>query len=126
MDNDIHKQLDAEFAEAWKPKPGTKIVGVITDVTARDSGYGEYPIVTLEVAGGDRVALHCFHEVLRGELARIAPKLGDEIGVKYLGQHPEKGYHQYKVARAGTGSFDWARFSDEDAVEEVKSDDVPF
>lgn len=126
MSNDIHEQLDGEFAEAWKPTKGAKIVGVVTDVTSRDGGYGEYPIVTIKTGDGD-LAVHCFHEVLRGELARIAPKVGDEIGIRYLGKHPEKGYHQYKVARAGTGAFDWSRFSDEDTVEAVKSDDsVPF
>ena len=125
MSNDIHQQLDAEFAEPWKPKTGDKVIGVITDVTTRDGGYGEYLIVSLKTGGGE-VAVHAFHEVLRAELARIAPKPGDEIGIRYLGKHPEKGYHSYKVARAGTGAFDWGRFSDQDAVEGVEPDDLGF
>ena len=106
----IQDQLDREFAPAWKPASGDKIVGTVTDLTSREGEYGTYPIVTLNT--GDReVALHCFHEVLANELARIAPKVGDRVGVKYVGKDPDKGYHRYRVRRDGDGdTFDWGRF----------------
>jgi hypothetical protein len=123
----IQDQLDREFAPAWKPAPGDKIVGTVTDLTTRDGEYGRYPIVTLNTGTGE-VALHCFHEVLANELARIAPKVGDQVGVKYVGKDPDKGYHRYRVRRGGDGdTFDWGRFGDAGhAGEEVNPDEFGF
>jgi len=66
--------------------------------------------------------------------------VGDHLGVKYVGKHPERGYHRYRVTRGGDGdSFDWGRFGD--PVSEVSDivgdtaglpqsggsdDDIPF
>lgn len=108
----IDDQLDVDYAEAWKPGDGDKLVGIVVDVSERDGTYGAYPIVTLRTAEGDELAVHAFHEVLANELARIAPKPGDEIGVKYLGKHPERGYHRYRVRRSGaTAEVSWAKYA---------------
>jgi hypothetical protein len=123
----IQDELDRDFAPAWKPAPGDKVVGTVTDLTSRDGEYGTYPIVTLNTGDGE-VALHCFHEVLANELARIAPKVGDQLGVKYVGRHPERGYHIYRVRRAGDESFDWGRFGDTsgDPGPSAADDDIEF
>jgi hypothetical protein len=115
--SNLQDQLDAEFAPAWRPAPGEKVVGTVVALDTRDGAFGRYPIVTLNT-GGEEVALHAFHEVLANELARLAPKIGDELGVKYLGQHTEKGYHQYRVRRAGgSGGFAWGEFGTPDEGE---------
>ena len=117
----IHDELDREFAPAWKPQPGDKLVGIVTDLSVRDGTYGQYPIITLR--GGDgELAVHAFHEVLQNELGRVAPKLGDHIGIKYVGKDPDKGYHRYRVRRDGDESFDWGRFGDPDTA---AGSDVP-
>lgn len=110
--SNLQDQLDADYAEAWKPKPGESIVGVVVDVTEREGSYGAYPIVTLRTESGEERALHAFHEVLAGELAKLAPKPGDELGVKYLGKHPERGYHRYRARRSGTtAEVSWAKYA---------------
>jgi hypothetical protein len=124
----IYDELDREYAPAWRPTPGDKLAGTVTDITARDGEYGRYAIVTLNTGDGE-VALHCFHEVLANEFARIAPKVGDEVGVKYVGKDPDKGYHRYRVRRAGDGdSFDWGRYGapDDPGPEHSDDDEVPF
>ena len=32
----IHDELDREFAPAWKPQPGDKLVGIVTDLSVRE------------------------------------------------------------------------------------------
>jgi len=121
-DSKILDELDRDFSPAWRPQPGEKVAGIVTDQTERDGGFGRYPIVTMRQENGEEIALHCFHEVLQGELARIAPKVGDMIGVAYRGKHPERGYHQYRVRRAGGDSgVDWGRYSaDTPAAEDTE------
>jgi hypothetical protein len=125
--NSITDRLDAEHAPGWRPAAGEKVVGTVVALDEREGAYGSYPIVTLNTAEGE-VALHAFHEVLANELARVSPKLGDEIGVKYLGQHAEKGYHQYRVRRADEGSdFNWGRYGAPAEPEAGGTDDhLPF
>lgn len=116
-DNQIDADLDRDYAEAWRPSPGDKLVGVVVDISARDGSFGRYPIVTVRTAEGEELAIHAFHEVLAGELARIAPKVGDEIGVKYQGKH-ERGYHKYRATRAGsTAEIDWSEFTGDGTTE---------
>jgi hypothetical protein len=111
----LDDRLDADYAAAWRPNPGDKVIGTVTALDVRDGTYGAYPIVTLDTEDGE-VALHCFHEVLANELAKIAPKIGDRVGVKYAGKHPERGYHIYRVQRDGDDTeFAWGRFGGETA-----------
>jgi hypothetical protein len=39
----IYEDLDREFAPAWRPQPGDKLVGTVTDLTAREGEYGRIP-----------------------------------------------------------------------------------
>ena len=45
---------DLDYAEAWSPEPGEIIAGTVVEITTRDGGYGDYPIVTLETDEGAR------------------------------------------------------------------------
>jgi hypothetical protein len=121
----INDELDREFAPAWKPQPGDKLVGIITDLSSREGEYGVYAICTVRTEDGE-FAAHAFHEVLANELARIAPEVGDHIGIKYLGMDPGKGYHNYRVRRGGDETFDWTRFGDTSPETNDSSDDSDF
>jgi len=101
-----------QFAPAWRPEPGDKLVGNVTELSERDGAFGVYPIVTVRQSNGEELAIHAFHDVLQNELARIAPKHGDEIGVKYEGKDADRGYHRYRVRRAGSDAgLAWSKYA---------------
>ena len=120
-------EKDLEFPEAWRPKVGDCLIGTVVSTDERDGEYGTYPIVTVETRDGKRLAVHAFHTVARGELARLRPKVGDEIGIKYHGKDAERGYERYtmRVDRPGAEP-DWDRI-EADAGSELASaaDETP-
>ena len=111
-------EQDLEFPEAWRPKQGEFLIGKVVSLDDRDGEYGSYPIVTVETKDGRRLAFHAFHTVARGELARLRPKIGDDLGVKYHGKDAERGYERYtmRVDRPGAEP-DWDRHAAETANE---------
>lgn len=110
---------------SWKPEPGDTVTGSIADISEHDAGYGKYPIVELDTDSGT-VTIHAFHDVLKNELARLAPDIGDSVTITYRGKH-EKGYHLYRV-RGGDGrgrGIDWGRYGDSGTPEPPPASDVP-
>ena len=110
-------------ATSWKPQPGDTVSGRIEDISEHDAGYGKYPILELATETGT-VSVHCFHDVLKNELARLAPDIGDSVTLTYKGRHPDKGYHQYRV-RDGDGKgrgINWGSYGEASAPEPPASD----
>ena len=106
----IRDQLDSpfSFAEAWRPSKGDKLVGTVTALNMRDGEYGAYPVVTIREQGGGEYAAHAFHDVLKNELTRVRPQVGEQLGIAYDGKHPERGYHVYRVVSDSTPTgVDW-------------------
>lgn len=103
-------EYENDYAESWKPQPGNEVQGTLTAVGMNDAGWGPYPIVTLEDEGGTRLAVHAFHDVLKAELSKRSPKIGDSLWIKYLGKPEGKNYHAYKVRGGQEPEFDWAQF----------------
>jgi hypothetical protein len=91
------------LAEAWRPAKGDTLVGEVVDIDDRSTDYGEpYKVVTVRTDEGAEFAVHAFHTVLRREMKKRAPQIGDKIGIAYHGQsEPAKaglsGAHLYKV-----------------------------
>lgn len=116
MPKDIMDRLDQD-ATGWRPEIGDKVVGKVVEISERDGEWGTYPLVVLELDGGELIALHAFHQVFKSELARLRPSEGDRLGVKYLGIPPGKRYESYRVAleRASGTSVgpDWDRMGAE-------------
>jgi hypothetical protein len=118
-------QVEGTESGAWVPKEnGDRIEGRVVDVTSTDAGWGPYPIVTLRTAQGIERDVHAYHTVLRKELARRHPKIGDEITIVFQGVseptvdakgNKRSGAKLYKV-RGGRGAgYDWnADLSPED------------
>lgn len=105
--------MTEEFeSHSWRPTAGDEITGKLISVEARESGYGPYPMLALDVDGSE-VSVHAFHTVLRTELAKRRPKPGDELTIKYLGKTPDskdrKGYHSYRVLGGQPMNYDWSR-----------------
>jgi hypothetical protein len=132
----LNERLDTE-AEAWRPKPGAKVIGEVIDVDTRTTEFGVYPMITIRTDGGDEIAVHGFHTVLRNELAKRPPRLGERLGIKYLGKH-DKGYENYRVVFEQATPPDWNRIAVEavanvvgEGVEEpvtpaTAGNDIPF
>lgn len=108
---DLADRLDAEYAEAWRPNPGDKIVGTIATIEMFTGQYEPYPIVTVDTDDGPR-SVHAFHTVLRSELAGKKPQPGDRIGIKYRGKS-DKGYESYRVVVESDRRVDWDRVGHE-------------
>lgn len=101
-----------DFAAGWRPEQkGDKAAGRVVDITVGQGGYDPYPIVTVENDAGEQTAIHAFHTVLRGELAKRRPQVGDEISVTYLGKRDVKGgrgdYHAYRVTGGQAQPYNW-------------------
>lgn len=135
--------LDREYAPGWRPAEGEIVRGTVVgvDLGSRDLDYGggHYPIVTLRLASGfaatlkdgttsEEVALHAIHRQLAGKLAAIEPKVGDVIGVKYVGEPLGSARaKRYRVDRTSSGDgepsaeVNWSdyRFADADTPTSV-------
>ena len=108
------------YAPAWTPTAGDVIRGVVVDLDRADTQYqAAVPIVTVDgqaedpESGDTRVAVWCSPTVLRNEMEKARPQIGDLIAVSYLGpiydtSHEIK-YHRYSVeniTRPAAG-FSW-------------------
>ena len=111
-------RLELGSAPAWRPdqEDADLLVGTVVDIDRGTSEYEPYPLLTIEKEDGSgQVAVHAFHTVLKNELIRQQPQIGERIGIKFLGEQATKpgsrfksfiGY-RVKVDRAA-GNFDWA------------------
>lgn len=108
----LEEELDHN-PKPWKPVPGGKVIGRVIEVDVLSSKFGgSYPLVTIETDLGEQIAVHGFHSVLKSELARKRPKVGDRLGIKFLGQSEKVDYLGYTVrierAEPEAESVDWA------------------
>lgn len=97
---DLFQELEdytGEFPPAWRPEPGDVLVGKVVRYDRGFTMYGEVRTVTIERDNGERVAVWLSSTVLLNEFAKQKPKPGERIGLKYLGMHPDRGYHRYKL-----------------------------
>lgn len=114
QDREREEDEDNGFATAWRPeRKGDRVKGNVAEIALIDpGGQGAYPCVTLTTTEGP-VAVHAFHTVLRRELARRAPKIGDEIEVIYLGKVAggsyDREYHNYRASGGQAREFDWSQ-----------------
>jgi hypothetical protein len=103
--------LDRDPPPGWRPEEGEKLVGVLVSVGMSNEGdYGSYPIAVVRREDGSEVAVHAFHEVLRSELQRAKPNIGDTVGIKYLGVPDGVTYNSYRVLvdRPAGATVDWS------------------
>jgi hypothetical protein len=92
------------------------ITGPVVDYGTRDryEGDGQYDVITLDVDGVGRVAIHCQATVLERQMHAARPfKFGDVLTVNYLGEvtgKNDRAYHNYQVLteREVGGEIQWA------------------
>ena len=118
-DFDINKALDADYPESYRfEEEGQKLVGIFRRVDTGQTEYGETRILVLEVEGKE-VGVWLFHEALTSQLKKAKPKVGQQVGLKYLGKKQGKGrysYHNYRVVTEPQegASFDWDALGDDE------------
>ncbi|WP_370325268.1 hypothetical protein [Euzebya sp.] len=103
----------------WAPTDGEVLDGriVALDVGTSKQDGEPYPLVVLQTDDGDEITVHGHHRVLKEELAKRAPRVGDQLRITYLGKRtPEGGGRSYAAYRVEGGSnpFTWNLFRDPD------------
>jgi hypothetical protein len=100
MTRDLDSELDHETGEwpaAWKPKPGDKLVGIIRRYSVGTGMYGPVRTCILELMNGSRVSVWLSSAVLLSLFERERPKIGERIGIKFLGKHQTKAYKLFAL-----------------------------
>lgn len=114
----LEDRLESGLPSAWRPdqEDADLLIGKVVDIQVGTSDYDPYPLLVVQSDDGSEKAIHGFHTVLRNELMRQKPQIGERIGIKYLGEQATKpgskfksfiGY-RVKVERE-LGSFDWSK-----------------
>lgn len=97
-------------APAWRPDPGTTIVGEVIGLSMRTGDYGPYPVITYEVDGGLVINIHAFHTMLRERLAELQTDIGVKQIITYNGMREKnkpnakgevESYHDYYIENYG-------------------------
>jgi len=89
-----------EFPPAWKPVPGEILVGTVEAYDIATGKYGESKVcVVKDQAEGPFIAVYLSSTVLLQEFMKLRPKIGEQVGIRYLGKNTEgdNAYHRYKV-----------------------------
>jgi hypothetical protein len=94
--------VDKDYAEGWKPEAGDYLEGEIIEISKRDGGYGDYPIITVRQDDGNELAWHASPTIAKAQVADKQPNVGDRIGILYKGKLPKKSdpkveQHVYRV-----------------------------
>lgn len=128
----LEERLSRE-PEGWRPSPGDQLIGTVLDIDTRTSDYGEgvYPLLLVETTDDKLYAVHAFHTVLKSELARRRPNIGDRIGIRYSGIPDGKKYEHYRVElERPTVAPDWdaiGQAADDELVDDLdEPDEKPF
>lgn len=116
IENDMiayEERMRLRKAKAWMPEPGTTIRATVIGMSMRDGDYGPYPVITYRKSDGEIVAVHVFHQVLKGQLADLKTDIGVEQYITYLGKTEKNKpteaeikdnrttYHDYDVENVG-------------------------
>jgi hypothetical protein len=84
---------------AWKPVPGEVLVGTVAAYDTYVGKYGESKVCILRDQAEDTlISVYLSPTVLFNEFKKIRPKIGEKVGIRYLGKaEGDDGYHRYKV-----------------------------
>ena len=102
-ERDLARELEevpAAPTRTWRADVGDSVIGRVYAVEQVTSKYGsglQTRIVIDEDETGDLVAIYCHHTVMRREIEKQDPRVGDRIGIKRLPDVPGKPYRLYRV-----------------------------
>ena len=81
---DLSERLEQDLAPAWRPdqEDADILIGQVISIEMGSSEYGSYPLLVVRQEDGTEKAVHAFHTVLRNELMKARPNVGETIGIK--------------------------------------------
>jgi hypothetical protein len=112
------KNLRDEPETACKLREGEHEKGTVVDIGTRTTRHNPegVPVVVLDTGDG-LVAVWCIHSVLRSEMAKARPQLGDLLGVKRL--RDAERYKRYAVlVERELAPFDWSEVGESGEAED--------
>lgn len=97
MNLEAELREQSQYPPSWRPEPGQSVCGRIVRYSVAPGRYGQVNVVTLLTDAGDRIAVWLGATALLAQFRELRPKVGERVGIAYLGRHPEKGYHLHRV-----------------------------
>lgn len=91
------EEFNGEYAPSWQLKEGAIVVGKITGYAQVQTSYGEAWVCTIEEETQGPLSIWLTYTVLIDQFKKLKPRVGERIGIKCLGKHPEKGYWRFMV-----------------------------
>jgi hypothetical protein len=122
--DNLERQATQDFPRSWVPSEADpSIVGEFLRLEQGTTAYGPARIVVLKTKDGSERSVWLFHTVLRNEFARVRPKVGELVAVRYLGKKQGaqgQAYESYRVvSQRDEGAPEWDSLdSDDDAPDE--------
>ena len=120
--NALREQLEnytGEYAPSWSPQEGDVVCGKIVSYNKANTQYGEAIIAVVNDDKLGETSVWLSSTVLLDQFKRLRPKIGETVGVKYLGKHEEKNYHRYYMTvdrGEEPGGIDWDKAAAPDAT----------
>jgi hypothetical protein len=111
----LGERVRQERPESWIPSAEDPLlVGEFVRLERGRTSYGESPIVVLRTEDGQERAVWLLHAVLRNELGRLRPRVGEAVAIHYLGRKTSGAGQTYEAYRVEVDRIEEA--ADWDAV----------
>jgi len=96
----IRDELEAftgEYPPTWYPRPGAIICGQLLRYDRAGTAFGNSLVCVIDDDQEGPCTVWLNATVLLDQFKRYKPKVGETVGIKCLGKHPEKGYWRFVV-----------------------------
>jgi hypothetical protein len=132
--DDLTDRLDQALPTTIRLAEGEHFVGTYVRLDKGETaGYGPAWIAVLADDNGEEHGLWLLHTALLNKMKRLAPKPGERLAVKYLGQRDSgsgRRYHDWRVLSGAEQrtAFDWGDVEGDsaDSASDQFNDPAPF
>jgi hypothetical protein len=116
---DLASKLNGVPPRSCKPAVGDIVAGEIVDLDVGESDLNQepFPILTLRQDDGEEIRVFGWHWVLKDKIAKLAPKMGESIAIRYDGTPEGKKYQSYRVRMNRAIGIDYETMVDESESE---------
>jgi hypothetical protein len=100
----LRERAKQEYPESWVPdQAGDEIAGELVRYSRGTTSYGEQVIAVLRTPEGVERSVWLLHAVLRGEFAKLRPKPGELVLIRYEGKRKSAAGNSYVSYRVEVG-----------------------